>query len=228
MKIIPSALIDTITQTSGGTTIQNSYGGLQLHKKAYQIRKKSFNQQNRRSAFTNVQSSWGSLTTEEQETWNTATDAGVSGFELYSSTNNRLVSSGAGIIPEYVTPTIDPINDATAGAQTFNFSFHPFFYQLEITSTLMLFPTSGWNVYIKWTGWITGNQYRYPQAKLTIPQEAIAPINADSMFFQLDEPMSDTFRNFRNGSKAQFFIGIINTTTGQVFNYLTHNAIADF
>lgn len=226
MKIIPSALIDTITQTSGGTTIQNSYGGLQLHKKAYQKKKKTVLQQNARSAFTNVQSNWGSLSSGEQDSWNAAADPGVSGFQLYSSTNNRLVNQGIAIIPEYVAPTIEPINDLVFDSETFNYVIPPYYYQVRFTSALMLIPTSGWTSYIKWTGWITASEHRYPEAKLIVPAAAGGIINAGQIFIEITEEMSNTFRNFRAGSKAQFIVGLVNNTTGQIFTYLNYEAIA--
>jgi hypothetical protein len=226
MKITPSGLIDTLTQTSGGTTIQNSYGGLQLHKKAYQKKKKTVNQQTVRAAFTNVQSTWGSLSPTDQATWNAATDPGVSGFQLYSATNNALVNAGSTIINEYATPTTDPINDLTFFSEAFNFASHPYTYELTLTSILNLIPTSGWNPYVKWTGWILGSQYRYPAARFTVPQAAFEALTTNFISFTIDESMSSSFRNFNENCKAQFIIGLINTTTGQTFEYLTYEAIS--
>ncbi len=156
MKITPSGLIDKLVQSSGGTTIQNSYGGLQLHKKAYQRKKKTVNQQTVRAAFTNVQSSWGALTSEEQATWVAAADPGVSGFQLYSKTNNILVNASTTIINEYATPVTPPTNDLEFFSEAFNSATHPYTYALTLESPGNNLPTSGWLPYVKWTGWILG------------------------------------------------------------------------
>lgn len=222
MKIVPSGLIDTITQSSGGTTIQNSYGGLQLHKKAYQKKKKSNNQQKCRAAFTNVQSSWSALDSEEQGTWIAAAAPGQSGFELYSSTNNILVNQGIAIIPEYVTPVLPIVNDVIEGGGAYNFVTHPFYYNQNIESPLELLPTSGWIPYIKWSGWILESQYRFPEAKLIVPINVMDPINAERIFFEIQEKDSNTFANMKAGSKAQFIIAILNTTTGQIQELLNY------
>lgn len=222
MKIVPSALIDSITQTSGGTTIQNSYGGLQLHKKAVQKKRKTVAQQNARQAFTNVQSAWRDLSPEEQATWSSAAPSGTSGFELYSSTNNRLVNQGSNINNEYVAPVTPPTNDLEFYSATANYVEHPFYYNATYKSPGNNLPTSGWLAYIKWTGWIQGSQYRYPEPKFVVPQEGIIILDEDEIFFEITESMNSSFRNFQEGSKAQFIVGIMNTTTGQIEQLLVH------
>lgn len=227
MKIVPSGLIDSITQTSGGTTIQNSYGGLQLHKKAYQRKRKTVPQQTTRAVFANVQSSWGTLTPENQGTWNAAADPGTSGFQLYSATNNRLVGQGIPIISEYTSPVTPPVNDLEFEGSLYNFFPPDMFYIGGLESPGGEIPTSGWLPYVKWTGWTRTSQARYGPANFIVPQEAFFAFTAIDYAFQINASMNKSFRNFSEGCKAQFIIGIINTTTGQIFEYLTYEAIAD-
>lgn len=224
MKITPSGLIGSISQTSGGTTIQNSYGGLQLHKKAYQKKKKTVNQQAVRAAFTTVQSTWGSLSSDNQATWNAAADPGVSGFQLYSTTNNILVNAGSTIINEYTTPVTPPTNDLEYFSEAFNFEDHPYTYQLTLKSPGNNLPTSGWIPYVKWTGWILGSQYRYPAANFVVPKTASFGMTDEFLEFTMDESMNASFRNFNSTCKSQFIIGILNTTTGQIETLLTFEA----
>lgn len=222
MKIIPSALIDTLTQTSGGTTIQNSYGGLQLHKKAYQKKKKTVLQQNARSAFTNVQSSWGSLSSGEQDSWNAAADPGTSGFQLYSSTNNRLVNQGIPIINEYVAPVTPPTSDLELSGASYNYGPGARRYTAEFTSPDSLLPNSGWITYIQWTGWILPSEYRFPPAKLIVAQSGITTFTEDELIFTVGETTGTNMTKFMPGAKAIFTINLLNITTGQIFELLQY------
>src|SRR5258707_8042669 len=120
MIIIPSGLLDTIVQSSGSTTVQNGYGGLQLHKKAYQKKKKSFAQQAQRGNFGTTQQAWRALTTEQQEAWYAAAVPPQQGFQLYSETNNRLVATGVDIIPAPVTPVTPVIINTAFTSSTFD------------------------------------------------------------------------------------------------------------
>lgn len=222
MKITPSALIDELYKTSGGTTIQNSYGGLQLHRKAYQKKKKSPAQQKGRSTFTNVQSSWRDLTTEEQNTWITAAPSGTSGFELYSATNNLMVNQGINIIPEYVAPITPPTSDLEIESEAYSYTPGEKEYTADLSSPGNLLPTSGWIPYIQWTGWLAPGQYRFPSKKLVIPQSNILSFTDEEIIFRLREGQGTNMSNFTIGSKALFTVNLINTTTGQIAEMLQY------
>lgn len=216
MKITPSGLIDTLVQSSGGTTIQNSYGGLQLHRKAYQRKKKSLGQQNVRSAFTHVQSTWGSLTTEQQATWNAAADPGTSGFQLYSSTNNVLVNASQTIIPDYTNP-ITPVVVTIDGQGTiYEVGANGPQLVAILTSSDSSIPTSGWVAYVKWSGWIAPSQTRFPALSLTMSQENIG-------YTSNEEIILNWFNGGGNapGPRDEFWknmtqLNWLNTTTGQI------------
>jgi len=225
MKIVPSGLIDTITQSAGGITIQNSYGGLQVHLKARQTKKKTVGQQRARAAFTNVQSSWGDLSPEEQETWNTAAGPGQSGFELYSSTNNKAVNQGLNIIPEKIAPVDPPTNDLVFSSESYVLTPGEREYDAIFVSPGANIPTSGWSPYVQWTGWILPSQYRFPEMRYKTAYPATEIINSENLRINVEEAFGSNMNNMIMGSKANFDVGIINNTTGQIFSYMIWNAV---
>lgn len=227
MKITPSGLIGSISQTSGGTTIQNSYGGLQLHRKAYQRKVKSVLQQAVRSAFTNVQSTWGTLTTDQQDTWNTATDPGTSGFQLYSSTNNILVNAGITPIPEYTTPVSNPpLPFIPQTEQVFDGSGTTPTLDININYHYFDVPQGDWLPYYLWTGWIPSSRFRYPPIKKKMGPLAISPfINNVDIIFTADPGVGGYPP--AEGYKMQWKEAYINTVTGQIFTVATHEVIAE-
>jgi len=225
MIIIPSGLLDTIVQSSGGTTVQNGYGGLQLHKKAYQRKVKSFAQQQQRNNFTVAQTGWSDLTPTQQATWYAAAVPPQSGFELYSSTNNTLVASGIDIIPEYVTPVTPPTNDLVFGSANWAYPPDPPSAGLVFTSAGNNIPTSGWTPYVLWTKWIRPSVYRFPEIRFLVPTAAVG-ITSGEYAIQLEEDEGVDMTNFQVGAKAKLILQLINNTTGQIFTYLTYEATA--
>lgn len=222
MIIIPSGLLDTIVQSSGGTTVQNGYGGLQLHKKAYQRKVKSSAQQAQRNNFTVAQTGWADLTPTQQATWYAAATPPQSGFELYSSTNNKLVASGLTIIPEYVMPitafnptlTNSLINyEVLDGMNRVQANWSCSFDEAEID-------TNGWTFFFKWTGWINGSAYRYPDPRLAIN---IGSISIGSSSGIVDD-ITVVWTSVPDASpgpinllqKTKITMGWINAVTGQV------------
>ena len=227
MKVELSALVDSLSQSSGGITIQESYGGTQLHLKAYQKKKRTPKQQRTRMNFTAAQSGWRSLSPEEINSWNSAAGPGQSGFELYSSINNRLAAADLPIIPEYQSPVSPPTNDLVIESTQSNTTPGEKEYTVNLESPGSNFPVSGWTIYILWTGWITASQTRFPEMKLRVPQGNIGTPTDEGFAFSLAETTGTNMANFSTGSKANFDIGLINNTTGQVFSYMIFNAVAE-
>lgn len=228
MIIIPSALIDTIKQTSGGTTIQASYGGLQLHKKAYQRKKKSVGQQRVRAVFTSVQSSWRNLTPEQIDTWNAAADPGISGFQLYSSTNNILVGfSGTGLT-EYTMPVTPPTPVFDLTSQTYIHDPDEPVINILWSGSGGATVADGWWPRILFSGWISPSVTRFPPPKLLWPQDSANTWDEDEINFQAYQGEFPDAYLPQEGQKCLVDLSYINLNTGQIVPITTTQLTATF
>lgn len=216
MIIIPSGLLDTIVQSSGGTTVQNGYGGLQLHKKAYQRKTRSAGQQKQRGNFTAVQTGWRNLSSTDQEGWYSAATPPQSGFELYSQTNNTLVAAGQEIIPAYVMPVTPIIINAEFQNSSFSVESDGNHLTIVAHNTGDALPATDWITNIHYSGWIAPSVYRFPQAKLKIPNDIIGLAGGNLIEITIEPAVTPTIQPPAEFWKANFQFSMLNTVTGQI------------
>lgn len=215
MIIIPSGLLDTIKQTSGGTTVQQGYGGLQLHKKAYQRKRKSFTQQQQRNNFTEVQTGWRDLTITDQEGWYSAATPPESGFELYSRTNNTLVAAGESIIPAYVSPVTPVVLNVSLTHSTFSSEPDGNHYTFAGNNSGDTIPQGDWITYIRWSGWISPSTFRFPETKLKITNDIVGTSGA-TIEITIEPAEVPNLQPPGEFWKAKIQFNALNTVTGQI------------
>lgn len=215
MIIIASGLLDTIVQSSGGTTVQNGYGGLQLHKKAYQRKVKSFAQQAQRNNFTVAQTGWRNLTTEQQESWYAAAVPPQSGFELYSQTNNVLVAAGEEIIPAYVMPVTPVIINTAFTGSTFAQEDDGNHLTIITTNSGDTIPQGDWIPYILYSGWIGPNVFRFPPTTLKITNDIVGTSGV-LLEITIQPAVVPNLQPPGEFWKARFQFNALNTVTGQI------------
>jgi hypothetical protein len=216
MIVVPSGFLDTIVQSSGGTTLQRGYGGLQLHKKAYQRKVKTAAQQAQRNNFKAVQSGWSALTVTQQEGWYAAAVPPESGFQLYSRTNNSTVAAGGDIIPAYTTPVTPVIINADFQDSSFSAESDGNHLTIITHNTGDALPVTDWVTNIYYSGWIGPSVYRFPPARLKIPNSIVGLAGGDLIEITIEPEFNPNLQPPAEFWKANFQFSMLNTVTGQI------------
>jgi hypothetical protein len=210
-----------------GNIIQDSYGGFQLRVLKQPYRRRNANTQLIRGNFASVQSAWRSLTDTDRMTWNTNAPSGVSGFNFYSSYNNKLVNAGQAPITSFVSPAANPpIDSIVRFSGSYNTDPPSDVLDIQKESYQQLVPVSPWVPAFLWTGWVAPSQYSFPKISRIIPISAIsiAPSGWDITW--------GTFTGFNLTPPGQYWKmklaeRYINLETGQIYTAGTYDFTAD-
>lgn len=227
MKVVFSgAAIVEMSGHAQGSIIQKSYGGYQLRNLVQPVRKRTPATQQRRLGFNTVQKSWAGLTNEERQTWIDNAPEGVSGFNYYSSINNKLQSSGLSLINEFTAPVPNPPGEnLTEFIGAFDDSSGAVYFEWLKGNYYRTIPRPPWQPAFRWTGWIPPNRYQYPRMNKKFAQDSLSTV-INGYYITFYNEVWPGSAPPAEGWKMKYTETYINEDTGQLYTVGTYEVIA--
>lgn len=205
-KIIPSALLDSITGKLGGTVFQVSNGVLIARTRVSPRNPSSGSQQNRRSVYSTLVRGWSGLTGSERSSW---TDGGVGyipGIQGFIGTNSLINLTGQPRLDTFsavaMQSIIAPLT-ANIQATTFNIVPLPIASVLPANTYFLMFAT---NSRPAGTGSVSSPNYRFIHA--------FVPGDGNQVSYNLTSQYFSVWPNCVPGQKVFLAWQVINVATG--------------